>query len=318
MDQQKGSGRKKIKIVSGLQSNEVANSLEPKAARAIAFFEAVKKCLSQLNFEVFSETLRQYKTNHDFDAMLFQLSGLFLEDQNTHTLMREFYQFIRPQHKKQFDEACSSLTGIGCGYKPEHSLLQEDRLLLADNAGQDYEKKIAFLEDSTKQHLNKGGSHLTADLYLKGIFSRTPALVFEHVNNTDFKQLYQTLSDFDIRFYMYEILKALDYCHSMGVMHRDVKPHNVMIDHEHRKVSPLTLRVGPKGCPGHAGRAERGPMASRPRPLPLPRLGRQSASWGRRTGAVAGTDQEMLPLNSFSILQATASDESKMKTIKWY
>lgn len=59
------------------------------------------------------------------------------------------------------------------------------------------------------------------------------------MNNTDFKQLYQTLTDYDIRFYLYELLKALDYSHSMGIMHRDVKPHNVMIDHENRKVKFL-------------------------------------------------------------------------------
>ena len=93
--------------------------------------------------------------------------------------------------------------------------------------------------------------------------SKTPSLIFEHVNNTDFKILYPTLSDFDIRYYIFELLKALDYCHSNGVMvsiifscitffslmlvtlskplihynqHRDVKPHNVMIDHEKRQL----------------------------------------------------------------------------------
>ncbi|KAK4790312.1 hypothetical protein SAY86_017616 [Trapa natans] len=66
--------------------------------------------------------------------------------------------------------------------------------------------------------------------------SKTPSLIFEYVNSTDFKVLYPTLTDYDIRYYIYELLKALDFCHSQGIMHRDVKPHNVMIDHELRKL----------------------------------------------------------------------------------
>jgi serine/threonine protein kinase len=38
--------------------------------------------------------------------------------------------------------------------------------------------------------------------------SKTPSLIFEHVNNTDFKVLYPTLSDYDIRYYIYELLKV--------------------------------------------------------------------------------------------------------------
>ncbi len=43
-------------------------------------------------------------------------------------------------------------------------------------------------------------------------------------------------ADYDIRYYIYELLKALDYSHSQGIMHRDVKPHNVMIDHQRRQL----------------------------------------------------------------------------------
>ena len=34
---------------------------------------------------------------------------------------------------------------------------------------------------------------------------RRPCLIFEHVNNVDFKVLYPTLLDNDIRYYMHEI-----------------------------------------------------------------------------------------------------------------
>ncbi|XP_044125275.1 casein kinase II subunit alpha' [Bufo gargarizans] len=83
----------------------------------------------------------------------------------------------------------------------------------------------------------RGGTNIIRLLdTIKDPVSKTPALVFEYINNTDFKQLYQILTDYDIRYYMYELLKALDYCHSQGVMHRDVKPHNVMIDHQQKKL----------------------------------------------------------------------------------
>ena len=48
----------------------------------------------------------------------------------------------------------------------------------------------------------------------------------------------QFLPDMDIRYYLYQILKALDYCHSKGIMHRDVKPMNIIVDKESK-----TLRL---------------------------------------------------------------------------
>ncbi|ORZ11118.1 kinase-like domain-containing protein [Absidia repens] len=97
-------------------------------------------------------------------------------------------------------------------------------------------KKKIKREIKILQNLTGGVNVINLYDIVRDPLSKTPALIFEHVNNTDFKTLYPKFTDFDIRYYIYELLKALDYCHSMGIMHRDVKPHNVMIDHEKRQL----------------------------------------------------------------------------------
>jgi casein kinase II subunit alpha len=43
-------------------------------------------------------------------------------------------------------------------------------------------------------------------------------------------------SDMDTRFYVKELISALDWAHSKGVMHRDMKAANVLINHAERKL----------------------------------------------------------------------------------
>eukprot|EP00080_Pristionchus_pacificus_P005601 PDM65621.1 protein kinase [Pristionchus pacificus] len=78
-------------------------------------------------------------------------------------------------------------------------------------------KKKIKREIKILENLRGGTNIITLHDVVKDPISRTPALIFEYVNNTDFKQLYQTLTDMDIRYYLFELLRALDYCHSMLV-----------------------------------------------------------------------------------------------------
>lgn len=97
-------------------------------------------------------------------------------------------------------------------------------------------KKKIKREIKILQNLAGGENVIQLLDLVKDIESKTPSLIFEYVNNTDYRVLYPKLTDYDVRFYMFELLKALNFCHSKGIMHRDVKPHNVMIDHEKRQL----------------------------------------------------------------------------------
>lgn len=66
--------------------------------------------------------------------------------------------------------------------------------------------------------------------------SKTPSLIYEHIPNIESKVLFPRLNDLDVRIYMYKLLEALDYSHSHGIMHRDVKPLNIVINHDEHEL----------------------------------------------------------------------------------
>lgn len=62
--------------------------------------------------------------------------------------------------------------------------------------------------------------------------SRSICLIFEYIAEQNFKELIMDLTSEKIKYYLYQILLALDYCHSKGIIHRDVKPLNMIVDEE--------------------------------------------------------------------------------------
>lgn len=71
---------------------------------------------------------------------------------------------------------------------------------------------------------------------VKDYGTQIPSLILEYCERSDPARLSKELTDFDVRYYIYEILKALEFSHSHGIMHRDVKPGNIVIDHKKRKI----------------------------------------------------------------------------------
>ena len=60
--------------------------------------------------------------------------------------------------------------------------------------------------------------------------SKTPSLIFEHFSPMTLKDYSKNMTLYDIKYIMYQVLRSLKYCHSRGVMHRDVKPSNIIIN----------------------------------------------------------------------------------------
>ncbi|OCH96288.1 kinase-like protein [Obba rivulosa] len=66
--------------------------------------------------------------------------------------------------------------------------------------------------------------------------SRSNSLIMEFVQNVDWKEFHISCTELEIKHYLFQLLTALDFVHSRGIMHRDVKPANIMYDRDRRKL----------------------------------------------------------------------------------
>ncbi|XP_038164925.1 regulator of telomere elongation helicase 1 [Cyprinodon tularosa] len=162
MEDELRGGKRKIKLIHE-QKVSVSEDVpeECKAGKAKQFLADMKKTLSKVSFDRIVEALQTYKKTDDLDILLTE-TAVLAEDPNTHSLLRGFYQFVRPHHKKSFDEKCQELTGQGCGYKPEHSLSKDEKKAAILQSAEERQAAgpLSLCQLDTQQ-LNQGGRHLS-------------------------------------------------------------------------------------------------------------------------------------------------------------
>jgi len=75
-------------------------------------------------------------------------------------------------------------------------------------------------------------------------------LVFDHFHSKPIEEIRKTLTKFQMKKFIYEIFRTLDYVHSKGIMHRDIKFPNVLMNPETLEVKVIDFGISEYYLPG--------------------------------------------------------------------
>lgn len=87
------------------------------------------------------------------------------------------------------------------------------------------------------------------DVYLNLILEYLPDTLSKMLKR--YNKTHQNLPIFYVRLFMFQLLRALEYLHSIGICHRDIKPQNLLIDPDQG-----ILKLCDFGCAKHLVRGE--------------------------------------------------------------
>eukprot|EP00057_Strongylocentrotus_purpuratus_P005257 XP_003730541.2 PREDICTED: regulator of telomere elongation helicase 1 [Strongylocentrotus purpuratus] len=173
--------KKKIVIKQSMFGGQSSSSSITKRQRNACLVSAkdyvteVKKRLSKENYKAFSNVMQSYKKDNDFGLMIAGLADLFTEDPTQYHLFRKFYSFVRPCHKKRFDELCKEITGEGCGYRPEDSIEKKKTDDSEEKAQKPQEAKKNFEQNTVSE---------AAKRHCSGLGSASSSATIGHLNST--------------------------------------------------------------------------------------------------------------------------------------
>ncbi|RVD93004.1 kinase domain-containing protein [Tubulinosema ratisbonensis] len=82
--------------------------------------------------------------------------------------------------------------------------------------------------------------------------TQTHSLIFEYLNHENTLTIFENASAEDVIYYSKQILQALEHAHSKGIMHRDIKPQNLLIDPETKHLKIIDWGLAEFYHPGNS------------------------------------------------------------------
>ena len=155
-----------------------------------------------------------------------------------------------------------------------------------------YANDAQFVERFRREATHAAGlSHPNiVSIFDRGEAGGSYFIVMEYVEGRTLKELIVTRGPCPVPVaisYVRQVLAALRYAHRNGIIHRDIKPHNVLVDHEGR-VKVADFGIARAGLEPD----DRGGLDHRHRPVPLARAGARRAG-GRELRSLLDRDRPL-------------------------